>query len=212
MTRPTFCRRIVRPFMNPDVADGPGCWGVPDAWQHGGLPRSPRRQGRRVRARMRQERLAVQRDEPRPPPAVACLGMRDDRRPLSPSLFQPVVPRRESRDPRRLHPTRSCAACPGGSVPRGGGRGAKGGARPVCPRPSSCPASARAPARHKGRRRRPRLRQGCPSHCGSTPVGFDASLIACFPQRRRHGRRARQHSPPTTRRRGTPATCEGEPQ
>jgi hypothetical protein len=191
---------------------------------------------------MRQDALDVQRDEPRRrprrearargqavrcgcrpparggalcstrPPAVACRGMRDDRRPISPSLRQPVVPRRASRDPRRLHPTRSCAACPGGSVPRGGGRGAKGGARPVCPRPSSCPASARAPARHKGRRRRPRLRQGCPSHCGSTPVGFDASLIACFPQRRRHGRRARQHSPPTTRRRGTPATCEGEPQ
>ena len=50
-------------------------------------------------------------------PAVACRGMRDDRRPISPSLRQPVVPRRASQDPLRLHPTRSCAACPGSSVP-----------------------------------------------------------------------------------------------
>jgi hypothetical protein len=77
----------------------------------------------------------------------------------------------------------------------GGGRGAKDGAHPVCPRPSSCPASAMAPARHKGRRRRPRLKQGGTSHCGSTPVGFDSSLVACFPQRRRHCHLARQHSP-----------------
>jgi hypothetical protein len=38
MTRPTFCRRIVRPFVNPDAADDPWCWGVQDAWQHGCLP------------------------------------------------------------------------------------------------------------------------------------------------------------------------------
>jgi len=40
------------------------------------------------------------------------------RRLISPGLRHPFVPRRESQDPRRLHPTRSCTACPGGSVPR----------------------------------------------------------------------------------------------
>jgi hypothetical protein len=54
----------------------------------------------------------------RQPPAVAFLGMRDDRQTLSPGLLEPVVPRREPRDPLRLHPTLSCAGCPGGSVPR----------------------------------------------------------------------------------------------
>jgi hypothetical protein len=63
---------------------------------------------------------------------------------------------------------------------RCGGWGAKGGARPVCPLPSSRPAYATAPASQKGRRGRPRLRQGCTIHCGSTPLLFDLSLIASF--------------------------------
>src|SRR5262245_47089913 len=85
------------------------------------------------RAAMRSAAAAARPPEAAPcvrggrPPSLAAVwsGMRDDRRPISPSLRQPVVPRRESQAPLLLHPTRSCAACPGGSVPcGGGGRGA----------------------------------------------------------------------------------------
>src|SRR5215831_3673747 len=153
MTSPTFCRRIVCPFVTPDAADDTWCLGVQDAWKHGCLPPPLRHQGRRVRASMLQDALDVQRDEHMRRPrlearakfpgaamrsaaaaagtparggapfsmrqsAVAFLGMREDRRTISPSLLQPVVLRLSPRDPLRLHPTLSCAACPGGSVPR----------------------------------------------------------------------------------------------
>lgn len=95
MTRPTFCRRIVRPFVNPDAADDPWCWGVPDAWEHGCLPPSPRPQGCRVRASMLQEALDVQRDEPMCRPRldearVQCPGAR----PCGPLRLQPARQRR----------------------------------------------------------------------------------------------------------------------
>ena len=65
-----------------------------------------------------------------------------------------------------------CRAAPCGRG--GGGRGAQGRARPVYLLPASRPAYLTAPARQKGRRWRPRLRQGCTIRGGSTPLVCDS--------------------------------------
>jgi hypothetical protein len=246
MTRPTFCRRIVRPFVNPDAADGLWCLGVQDAWEHGCLPPSPRHQGHRVRASMLQDALDVQRDEPmrrprletrvqcpdarpcgplrlqparrggalcsRRQPAVACLGMRDNA-----VRSPPACDNQSSQGERLRTPCGFTLPYPAQRVQAALCRAAAGGVPKVVRDPYARYRRPAQPLRWLPRVTRAgggalvsgrvapstvAVRQWCLTHkwlrvfrsAGGTTTAPGSTL------------------PPPTRRRGTPATREGEPQ
>jgi hypothetical protein len=174
MTRPTFCRRIVCPFLHPDAADETWCVGVPYAWKHGCVP--PHRGIRAVvcvpaYSRIRGTSRVTSRRRPRLEARAPCPGAR----PCGPLRRQPTRPQRR-------HPV--CEAAASRRFPRSERRSPDALPQPAkTGRPealASGPPAASAYPILRGVSRRLCAALRLAAHCGSGRGAKDGARPVCL--------------------------------